>query len=106
MKLVLKGFSQKVDFTTQQSQSFFEFVDEESGGEFELPVTDETLGALQEILSGRPEEEPEEPELEEGEEEEPPPAPPPPAAPQRPTNQQRKRMVPSGPASEGEVPPL
>lgn len=101
MKLVLKSFSQEVDLTDLSSASSFLVFQEEGSGEvLRIPVPQETIMALSEILAGDVEQEEQE-EPAEQEEPEAPPAAPKPAVPATPGRKTLRRMQ-----SEGEVPNL
>lgn len=103
MKVVLKGFSQQV-IIGGEDQVFLDFVEEESGQEFRLPVPQETVAALATILHGN--EAPEPPDEPEEEEEEPPPPPPPAPRPPPQPVPGRKRMMPPQLLDDDGTPPL
>ena len=101
MKLVLTGLSQEFQLENigQHVSNSLVFTDEETGETHRIPVSDETISAIIQIVSLENEQVP--PEEPEQEEEEPPPSPPP-----------RKKTVAippmrrTAPTSEDSVPPL
>ena len=101
MKLTLKSFSQEVDLTDlEKAFSFLVFEDGDSGQLFKLPVPQDTITALSEIIVGEGQEHTEH--VEEDPEEEPEPAPIPKASPTPPGRKTIRQM----PRSEDDVPNL
>lgn len=101
MNLVLRGFSQDVDlYNPEQSENYLVFQETQSGTLFRLPVPEETIARLTQIVQGDQEgaEVPVEVQSEEEPEEaQPPPPVPPPVAPRR---------IPRPQLREAEVKPL